>query len=769
MVVTIGTQGSLTRVRLLRHTKVQRCGARCLGQPDHYIPIMVQNKVVPFELESIKSATSNVSLSSLWKREEKGWRNRLAYFLSIRSFSIMLTIFVMVLAALVTLVVAQYTQSIIVRQLVEDRSVGSFSLTSSILAETASYGSRLTKLMGTYIQTSNTSALSGNETVSSTWLHIMEMSRVNGLQTNTKFYFMALSPVDGRALFTDPTYFYQSTVVNGARNLRWQGWEVDDQLLTRFNRSVTPLFDALYPSTSFYSASRMGPSPPCNTNYQTRDLVLQGAASSTYPATTDNYVVCDENNRPLAGLRSGAAIGSLVEALNSTASLSVVINMNRQLVCSSTNDAPFINGTRSYAPNSTVDWIAMVASMVPVNGPMRETIRYQGNKYLLVSDQIPDISANWTLVQLHSLSKQDSINNQYLGITIAALAGVVMIMILFVSVATYYMTQPLRDLTFELYKVARLELDLKGLNVPFLWEAKKLSKAFSQLHSAITSFKKFVPSQVIVNILKYNREAVSHLSQAKCTVMFQDIEGFTTLAESMNPLDLASLTEEYLEAMTEIVTLHGGTVDKYIGDCVMSIFNKPEALADHAAAACRCAVACQTALITLNKSWKRRYSVVLNTRIGINTGDVLVGNMGSDHRMNYTVIGDNVNIAARLEAVNKVFGTNIIISESVFTTAPPDCMTRRLSTVKVPGKTSQISIYELCAQTEEKKVLFAGYERALQLFEDFRMNDAMVVLRQITASSSTYDEACQRLMRRIEESPDSRPNGWTATETLTKG
>ncbi|PRP89636.1 adenylate/guanylate cyclase [Planoprotostelium fungivorum] len=681
--------------------------------------------------------------------------------------SVLLTVFVMVLAATITLVVGQATQTIIVKTLVQDRALGSLSLTSTALASTSNFGSIVTNLFGTFGKTSNVSSLSANRVTPSIWLHMFEMAQIYGQQLGTNYYFAAYSPT-GRFLFRDLyTYYDVSPEGNSTRLL---AWSVNNTLLTEFDFSTPPYSNRTIYPLGFYGT--LGTTFPCQRGYHRSDVIQQYGSNGIYAATSYIYVICDQNGLPLAGLISGASLSSLVDALNTTRdTLSIVINDKRMLVCSSDSSPPFINlnaagfGTRVYAPNSTVDWIAMASAKVPLTAPFQQIIQYNGASYLLVSDQVRGVAlSNWTLIQLHSLSKQDSINATYLGYTVLALAVTVGIMIVLVFFVTYFLTKPLKDMTADLYKVSRLELDLKGISDPIFYEAKKLSHAFSQLHSAIVSFKKFVPTQVIVNILKYNREAVSHLSQAKVTVMFQDIEGFTSMAETMSPLDLAALTEEYLEAMTEIISSHGGTIDKYIG--IMSIFGKPEVLPEHPAAACRCAVACQNALVVLNKSWKRRYGVEIHIRIGINTGDVLVGNIGSVHRMSYTVLGDNVNLASRLEGINKLYGTNIIISEAVFLTVPKEFMTRRLSSVRVPGKAIQTSIYQLCENDEQKSSLFTAYEKALTLFENYRMDDAMAVLKQIPSHS--MDSSTLRLMKRIEMSPDERPQGWTATEILTK-
>ncbi|PRP76133.1 adenylate/guanylate cyclase [Planoprotostelium fungivorum] len=361
----------------------------------------------------------------------------------------------------------------------------------------------------------------------------------------------------------------------------------------------------------------------------------------------------------------GLIIFSITKILNTTEDgvLSLIVNEDKMLVATCNGDSPFLNAStfspRVFAPNSTVTWIAQAAAVITVSATSSTLISIKDQNYLLMAIPIVGIPfTRWTLIKLYPLAKEEEIQRRYVITVVIVLVMIVIITVVIAIVVAYCMTKPLKNLSEELSRVARMELDLKQLSTPRFYEAKLLQASFMQLHTALKSFRKFVPNQVILNILKYNREASSHLSPAKVTVMFQDIQGFTSLAETMQPMQLAGLTEEYLEAMTFIISQHSGTVDKYIGDCIMSIYNKPESLPNHPTVACQVALACLRELKQLNKRWKDKYGVQLHTRIGIHTGEVLVGNMGSDVRMNYTVIGDNVNIAARLEGINKKLLTN---------------------------------------------------------------------------------------------------------------
>jgi adenylate cyclase len=177
------------------------------------------------------------------------------------------------------------------------------------------------------------------------------------------------------------------------------------------------------------------------------------------------------------------------------------------------------------------------------------------------------------------------------------------------------------------------------------------------------------------------------------TVFFSDIRGFTTLSESMSPQALVNHLNEYLTSMTNIIMEHYGTLDKYVGDEVMCFWGAPLPQEDHALLACKCAIAQLNALTVLNKNWPPEKHI--NIGIGINSGIMTVGNMGSPGRLNYTLMGDNVNLGARLEGTNKQYLTNCIISEYTYNLVKDKVIARELDNIRVKGKNKPVLIYEL--------------------------------------------------------------------------
>jgi adenylate cyclase len=179
------------------------------------------------------------------------------------------------------------------------------------------------------------------------------------------------------------------------------------------------------------------------------------------------------------------------------------------------------------------------------------------------------------------------------------------------------------------------------------------------------------------------------------TIFFSDLESFSTLSEEMPSRELLLRVSAYLEVVTKAVNREDGTIDKFMGDGVMAFWGAPSLLDDHAWRSCVAALRIQHDMIALNKRWQGDGSKPLKVRIGIHSDAVLVGNIGSTERMSYTVIGDGVNVAARLEGINKDYGTKICISHSVFKEAGERLCVRPIEEVAVKGRRGKIPIYEL--------------------------------------------------------------------------
>jgi len=223
------------------------------------------------------------------------------------------------------------------------------------------------------------------------------------------------------------------------------------------------------------------------------------------------------------------------------------------------------------------------------------------------------------------------------------------------------------------------------------------------------AFQRFVSPEVVEQLME-NPAALQFGGEIRnLTVLFTDIRGFTDYTERHEPQEVVHMLHEYLTCMVDQVLKQQGTLDKFIGDAVMAIFGAPLPLPDHAERACRAALGMIQELELLSARWATEGREPFRMGIGINTGEMVVGNLGSEQLFDYTVVGDGVNLAARLESLNKEYKTTrpIIISESTYLAAKDVLDVRRLGEVTVKGKSRPVVIYELCGIRDEAEPVLA--------------------------------------------------------------
>ena len=216
------------------------------------------------------------------------------------------------------------------------------------------------------------------------------------------------------------------------------------------------------------------------------------------------------------------------------------------------------------------------------------------------------------------------------------------------------------------------------------------------------TFSKFVSKSVVDDLLKHPEKLKLGGEKKILTVLFSDIRGFTTISEKLTPEQLVEHLNEYLQAMTDIVMKYNGTLDKYVGDELMAFWGAPIPQEDHAYLSCKASLEMMTVLARLNEHWESIGKPRLDIGIGLNSGDMVVGNMGSTSRMDFTLMGDNVNLGARLEGTNKVYGTHIIISEFTYEFVKDKVIARELDLIRVKGKHLPVKIYELVDLVEDQ-------------------------------------------------------------------
>jgi adenylate cyclase len=339
---------------------------------------------------------------------------------------------------------------------------------------------------------------------------------------------------------------------------------------------------------------------------------------------------------------------------------------------------------------------AIAFSSRPRHNETMFSFSHADQRYLAsLSTLPPQFGKRWQLfivTPLHDFTSTfDRNNNRLLFFGLIAIA----LQILVIYLLSTVISSPLEKLAL---KVAKIE-ELSGENLPPLEssirEVAILSKAIDTLDAAIKSFAAFVPVSLVKQLLESDQKLELGGHSRFLTIFFSDLEAFSTLSEEIPAQDLLLRVSAYLEIVTKIVNEEAGTIDKFIGDGVMAFWGAPALLDEHAWHACVAALRIQRGMKVLNERWNEQDQKPLNIRIGIHSDAVLVGNLGSKERMGYTVIGDGVNVAARLEGINKEFGTRICISHSVFKEAGERLCVRPIDDVTVKGRRAKIPIYEL--------------------------------------------------------------------------
>lgn len=306
------------------------------------------------------------------------------------------------------------------------------------------------------------------------------------------------------------------------------------------------------------------------------------------------------------------------------------------------------------------------------------------------------VPVDWRVLSIapaHDFLTDISDNNRFIAVigVLALLAQLLVIYFMSVRIA-----RPLEQLALQVDGIEQLKV-LEGMPLPqsFFYEIDRLTKSVDKMRKAIAAFALFVPVDLVRGLLKSEQKLELGGHSRFLTIMFCDLEGFSTLSENSSSQELLLRVSKYLEVATRCINEEMGTVDKFIGDGVMAFWGAPNTLEDHAFRACAAALKIQAKMDTINREWEHQGLPPLKVRIGIHSDVVLVGNIGSNERMSYTVMGDGVNVAARLEGVNKELGTRICISKAVFREAGERLNLRKLDDVTVKGRKSIVEVFEL--------------------------------------------------------------------------
>jgi adenylate cyclase len=311
---------------------------------------------------------------------------------------------------------------------------------------------------------------------------------------------------------------------------------------------------------------------------------------------------------------------------------------------------------------------------------------------------------------------------------------------------------------------AAVLLTLLGVVAETLWVEQARKREIQSMFGA------YVDPEVVAQLVRNPDSIELGGERREATVFFSDLAGFTDLSEKLPPEQMVEVVNAYLEQTSECLHRHGAYVDKYIGDAVMAVFGVPLSLPDHAVAACKSALETHRAIELINEKYAVRVGVKLKVRIGLNTGEMIVGNLGSSRKKNYTVMGDAVNLASRLEGANKAFGTGILIGHETALRVQGAIVTRPLARLRVKGKAQAIEVHTLHGLPENlpatEREFIAAYRAGYDAYVGGRFAEAAEALKRADGiiagdlTTARLREECERY------SVTPPPPGWEPILTL---
>ncbi|MBT5954377.1 hypothetical protein HOG98_06615 [bacterium] len=393
------------------------------------------------------------------------------------------------------------------------------------------------------------------------------------------------------------------------------------------------------------------------------------------------------------------------------------------------------------------------------NDTQKASFNSLGKTYNATFKRFPNkFNKPWTLVQIVDESKvMGSFSDKNRAVFLISII-ILLISIYLTMQLSKSISKPMMALATEADKIRDMKLGKKANISSHIWEINHMNNSMDAMKTGLRAFEKYVPSKLVRKLIDEGVELKLGGKSQELTMFFSDIESFTSISENLEADALMQHLSLYLDKMAKIILKTNGTVDKYIGDAVMAFWGAPVTDKKHALHACTSALSCIRAISELNENWAKKGLPVFNTRIGLHTGETIVGNIGSSNRMNYTVLGDSVNLASRLEGINKNYGTNIIVSESTFQLTKASFFYRPLDLVAVKGKNESIKIYELMGSSDEKSYKKLSIEFT-KVFNDFQKQnwtdslDRLLELKTEFPSDNVITLYIKRCKNFIKKSP----------------
>ncbi len=446
------------------------------------------------------------------------------------------------------------------------------------------------------------------------------------------------------------------------------------------------------------------------------------------------------------------------------------------------NDALLVRFPRGERPYRTISALELIRAG---EGNEHRVEEFKGKKVFLgltaagLYDLKPTaVSGLAAGVQVHAAALDTLLGGNFIrplpkGVTVALMALIVIAAAVFVLThVSIYANAAFLALMLLLAGGLPVLLFVQGWYLPLIPPLAALTVSFftASIHSYATegrerrfvrrTFSQYMDETIVAHLLLHPELIQPGGKRKRVTVFFADIAGFTSIAERLSPEETALMLHGVLNAVSEEVISHQGVIDKYIGDCVMAFWGAPLSSEDDGRNACRAALASQKALEKVNAEFADRGFGSISMRVGLHTGDAIVGNLGSDRLFDYTVIGDTVNLASRLEGANKFFGTRVMASEDTLQNTGDSFLSRELGLIAVKGKQQPVRIYEIVSDQEnaspEQRELVRLHNEGMALFHTRRWREALLLFESILSRrpedgpATLYRDWCRRC---LEDTP----------------
>ena len=354
---------------------------------------------------------------------------------------------------------------------------------------------------------------------------------------------------------------------------------------------------------------------------------------------------------------------------------------------------------------------------------------------------------------------------------------ILIVAVIIAIVIASWIARPLIQSSIFAEQISKLDFTSDDPKASPLVEIQRLTGAMAAMRSALTMFLKYAPSDLVHQLVISGKTAEIGGEQRDVTLLFTDIEGFTGMSEKQSPEEVLMHTSVYFEALTEAIIERKGTIDKFMGDAIMAMWNAPADDPQHVDNACMGALAARAESERLNKELVASNFPLMRTRFGLHTGEALVGNMGSPSRMQFTSLGPVVNLASRIEGVNKFYGTQILVTDAVCRKAASSFLFRRVDIIEAKGTSVPVTIYELMGERGENAEFYVGketlqrsskYEQAFDFYLHREFDDALYMLNQL--STSDPDDPVSKLLAEkcrgfLSNPPPQNWNGATRLDT----